>query len=890
MSLSRRGFLKGVGAAGAVATFGVALNVPVIKAFAEKSSDTPQKSETLFSYCRMCMKDDCATLVTVENGIVLDVSGNPDCESNQGTLCPRGKAAIMNLYNPYRVKAPMKRTNPNKGLNEDPEWVEITWDEALDTVGKKFKEIRDNDPRELVYNVGFGMMDYFVTFFPMFAIAYGTPNMVTSNGPLCAVHYATCLVQASFPVAVADYVYGKYLISIGRTGGPNFGAANSSSRGLMDAIEKGLKYVVVDPRCSVEASKGSWVPIRPGTDLPFVLGLTNVILYELKKYDVDFLKNRTNAPYLIKADGDYLRGSSGKPQIWDLSSNSAKDFNDPGLKDSALEGEYDVDGIIVRPGFVLVKDEMKNYTPEWAEEKTTIPASTIRQIAFDFVENAMIGSTIDINGFTFPYRPSGIAASRGAINHEDGTNLDLVIKLLNELIGAMDVPGGHQGCNKGPVLVPTEDGTVTPVMEALGEHFEYPPSHFDLAEYFPHRHSSIYNLFRTMLDPEKYGLKIKPKGMFIVGGNSVAGLVEPEMVAESISKVPFTASIVYHFDETAQLSDIIMPEHAMLERQSINTNGGDFIAFTKDNIGLSGTMIRQPVKPMYNTRLAHEIVIDILEKVGALPILNMVLNEMTMLGEVTMTSIKPEYQLRPDMKYKMEDIWDRALKSYYGDDYGMDYLDKNGMITKRLPEEQCYNYYYYPGSETRYQFYMHSLKESGDKLFANLKKHNIQVPGWDTKELRKAYQAVPIWRETKIFNEKEEYDLFAFNYKMPTSMFKLGAQDQLPWLVDWSEDYVPYFNVIGINNKTAAAKGLKDGDMVIAESPYGKTKGKLKTSELFHPDSVGIGGDTGRLVKTLGKKASEMVHFNALLGAPLGAHDPVMGAVENTARVKIYKA
>jgi len=71
------------------------------------------------------------------------------------------------------------------------------------------------------------------------------------------VHYATELVQACFPVANTDVAYGEYHISIGRTIASNIAAANGDTRCLADAIQRGMKFVTVDPRCSPEASKGT---------------------------------------------------------------------------------------------------------------------------------------------------------------------------------------------------------------------------------------------------------------------------------------------------------------------------------------------------------------------------------------------------------------------------------------------------------------------------------------------------------------------------------------------------------------------------------------------------------------------------------------------------------
>ena len=77
--------------------------------------------------CKLCgNKTWCSAQAYVKDGVMLSVAGDPENTASGGKLCNRGQAAMMNVYNPYRVKAPMKRTNPKKGLDEDPGWVEIT--------------------------------------------------------------------------------------------------------------------------------------------------------------------------------------------------------------------------------------------------------------------------------------------------------------------------------------------------------------------------------------------------------------------------------------------------------------------------------------------------------------------------------------------------------------------------------------------------------------------------------------------------------------------------------------------------------------------------------------------------------------------------------------------
>jgi anaerobic selenocysteine-containing dehydrogenase len=89
----------------------------------------------------------------------------------------------------------------------DPGWVEITWEEALNTVAERFKKIREEDPRKLLVWEGWGCAEsLFIT--PkeveraknyevpgqIFSEAFGTPNVVGSHGPTCSIHYAANLV------------------------------------------------------------------------------------------------------------------------------------------------------------------------------------------------------------------------------------------------------------------------------------------------------------------------------------------------------------------------------------------------------------------------------------------------------------------------------------------------------------------------------------------------------------------------------------------------------------------------------------------------------------------------------------------------------------------------
>ena len=103
----------------------------------------------IHSICGMC-KGDCGILVHRVDGVVVDIKGDKDCPNSRGKTCSKASAGIMQLYDPHRVKTPLKRRNPEKGLGIDPGWVPISWDEAMDILEEKLTKVRKEDPRKLV--------------------------------------------------------------------------------------------------------------------------------------------------------------------------------------------------------------------------------------------------------------------------------------------------------------------------------------------------------------------------------------------------------------------------------------------------------------------------------------------------------------------------------------------------------------------------------------------------------------------------------------------------------------------------------------------------------------------------------------------------------------------
>ena len=410
-------------------------------------SQAPKIKEDVWipSTCGMCFVG-CTIRVHRVDGVVVGIEGNPTAAHTQGTLCAMGHAGIMTLYDPYRLKAPMKRTNPKKGMGEDPKWVEISWEEAIKLIIEKLEPIRKENPAGLVYS-----SFHYQTIFHggAWALGFGTPfasSMFSGAGVSCGagMHIIGEIIHSSF-MDWPDYPYCNYLIVAGAGLFESFYAKIAGAREVGEGkVKRGLKLVIVDPRGNGAAAKADeWLPIRPGTDAALFLAMMNVLVNEVNIYDAEFLKKTTNAPYLIGPDRYPIRDKeSKKPLIWDPVDKRAKAYNDPSIKDYALLGSYVVEGVQAQPAFNIFKENIRQYTPEWAEGITTIEAARIRRIAKEFGEAAQIGSTIVIDGKEYPHRPVCILGYRGINTHTNGLNNVFAYELLDILIGAILVPGG----------------------------------------------------------------------------------------------------------------------------------------------------------------------------------------------------------------------------------------------------------------------------------------------------------------------------------------------------------------------------------------------------------------------------------------------------------------
>jgi len=135
------------------------------------------------SACQFC-NSLCRLKVHVKNGRIIEVLGEPDDPVQAGGLCVKGPMMAQLVYNRFRLTKPMKRISGNKG-DANSKFAPISWDEALETIAKKFLALRDAKQARSIASKTSGRMPRGIgTLIGRYFTLLGSPND-TDVGPVC---------------------------------------------------------------------------------------------------------------------------------------------------------------------------------------------------------------------------------------------------------------------------------------------------------------------------------------------------------------------------------------------------------------------------------------------------------------------------------------------------------------------------------------------------------------------------------------------------------------------------------------------------------------------------------------------------------------------------------
>jgi anaerobic selenocysteine-containing dehydrogenase len=245
------------------------------------------------SICRSCTAF-CPILVDVEDGRVRKVSGDPDAVHYQGYTCPKGRALPEQINDPERLLHSIKRCSNGS-------FAAIASDAAVTEIADKLKDIiAEHGPRSVAMYLGngSGLQHPFSAIMAMVLFReIGSPMVFTAatiDKPaekiVAAMHgYWMGGAQAFADADTWLLIGGNPIIS--KSNGLPY---NNPAMRLKEAVGRGLKLLVVDPR-HTECARRAHIHLqaKPGEDPTILAGLIRVIIDE-SLYDAAFVADHVS--------------------------------------------------------------------------------------------------------------------------------------------------------------------------------------------------------------------------------------------------------------------------------------------------------------------------------------------------------------------------------------------------------------------------------------------------------------------------------------------------------------------------------------------------------------------------------------------------------------------
>ena len=894
--------------------------------------------------CKQCVQGPDLMNVIVEDGVATRVEPNFSVEGEHpagGRVCVKAFGVIQKAYNPHRVKSPMKRTNPLKGRDQDPGFVPITWDEALDMVAERMRAIR---AKGLVTDSGF----------PRFAFTHGggdSPqqymgtllHFIPAWGPVDTGFGGGAGIKCNH----SEHIYGEMwhrafivsadtpscdmIICCGRNTYASGGVTGVWREA--EAKRRGLKRIQAEPSLSPTGAQAEeWLPIKAKTDAAFLYALIHRIVHEREiesVCDIRFLADDTTSPYLVAPNGFYLRDpQSRKPLIWDLADQCVKPFDAPigraaltgsftasGVEEGADDDLWVHEGVSVKPAFEHFRDHMRPFTPEWAAAECDIPAERIRAIADEFLEKARVGAITVVDGETLPLRPVAILLGKNVNNGWGGYQCCWAATMLGVLVGALEVPGSMIGAGvkltqpfEDRMVVKRErDGVIDfPFMETRKEGWSAQPGS-----------RNFWKMLSPLAGTDLKSAALGPAHLpWLFQAETPEGLERPEMpelwmfyrtnpaisqldapgVANRIAELPFTVAFAYTIDESNWMADVLLPEATDIESTQLVEVGS--IKINEQFWKHKGWAIRQPaIEPQGDVMDITDIATQLALRAGFLADYNEAINRGMGYKQAPLRGPGYDYALAPDKAYSAQDIWDRYCKAAShaltdGEEVrDLAWFKEHGVLLRPFPQKEWYLYPEFKRQNMRFELpYQERIKRIGEQLKRRL--HEAGIHWWDRQlheyeELPGYHRFHDIWAEyvREVGKDPADYPLWAISAR--SMQYAWSANVSLAQIREVAEGVTGNHGVM-INTSTARGLGLQEGDAMLIESPVGATIGYATLRQGIRPDHLVV---TGQFDQWATPYASDIkrASLNTLTPMSLTLTDGT-GSVNDFAGVRVRKA
>ena len=522
------------------------------------------REETYKSVCRIC-HGGCGALLTVKDGKLVKVAPDPDSPFNRGKMCVKGPATPEMMYHPSRLLSPLKRIG-DRGSNQ---WEKVSWDTALSDIAGRMDRIRsESGPEAIALGQGTGRPHYMHTL--RFANTLGTPNWYEPGLANCFIPRITVSRLTYGGFVVADY-YGDVMPKTILFWGHNplvSGPDGELSFPVRRALEAGSYGIAVDPRRSETAKRCKmWLPIRPGTDCALALAMIHVIINE-------------------------------------------------GVYDKVFVDKWTV-------GFEKLKEHVTDYSPQWAQAITEVPAQDTVAAARRY---ALEKPSILEWGVSIEQNPNSLQTVRA-------------LSLLRGLTGNIDIPGGD--------ILGMEIIRAYPVLRnILPEGMNAKRIGSDKFKllcgqraYMPSAH--IPGLFKAMRTGDPYRIR----ALLLFGNNPLTTVANAREVYESLLKLDLLVVTDMFMTPTAALADYVLPAAFWPESNQI---------MEMPLVAGNAVMAQQKVVDVGECRQCEDIMIDLARRLnlpGAEDSLEDILNyRLEPLG-VTFQELKSKSVIYPPHEY-----------------------------------------------------------------------------------------------------------------------------------------------------------------------------------------------------------------------------------------------
>jgi anaerobic selenocysteine-containing dehydrogenase len=452
--------------------------------------------------------------VDQETGRIRKFEGNPVHPGSRGRNCAKGPATLNQVEDPERIRYPLRRTGPRGGG----QWERVTWDQVLDDIAGRIRTaLVEGRPKEVMYHLG--RPGHELIYLQRVFHAWGIDGHNSHTNVCSASARAGYAFWMGMDRPSPDHAKSRLmlLLSSHLETGHYF---NPHAQRIIEGKMRGARVCVIDTRLSNTASMADWwLSPWPGTEAALLLAIGRLLVLE-RRYDRDFVRRWVNWQ-------EYLREE--RPDL----PPTFEAF------ERALEELY------------------ADFTPEFAERESGVPAATIVEVA---------GAVAEVRG--------GLATHvwrNTAAGNLGGWQVARALEWLVVLTGSVGTPGGtapsayHKAIPQPPLMPPP--GTV---WSELLMPSEYPLAFFEMSFLLPHflreGRGKLAMYFTRVYNP----VWTNPDGMAWI-----------EMLTDE-AKVERHACLTPIWSETAQFADYVLPMGHASERHDLmsqETHAARWIGF-----------------------------------------------------------------------------------------------------------------------------------------------------------------------------------------------------------------------------------------------------------------------------------------------------------------------